>query len=91
MALRGTAFVAHVGPGIYQDKDDRKPDYYIAAVMEDRGSEWIVYFQRDLRIDELPEGFISKPIGDIVSYDPTTRKVRFAIGALRFEYKLPQP
>jgi hypothetical protein len=92
MALGNTGFVAHVGPGVYEDKDNEEPDYYSMDVeMDDGGGAMLVYFQRDLRIDELPEGFLRKSIGDIVSYDPTTRSVSFSVGARRFEYHLPQP
>jgi hypothetical protein len=91
MALGDTGFVAHVGPTVYENKDDREPDYYSIDVEKAEGVNWQVYFERDLRIDELPEGFDSRPINEIVSYDSTTRKVTFAVGAKRFEYRLPEP
>jgi hypothetical protein len=90
MALADTGFIAHVGPVTYQDKGDREPDdYSIDVEKPEDGSSW-VYFQRDLRLDELPDGFLKKPVGQIVSYDPASAKVVFTVGERRFEYQLPR-
>jgi len=90
MALGDTGFVAHVGPATYQDKKDRMPDYYSIDVEKERDSAWYVYFRRDLRTDELPEGFTKKPIEEIVSFDAISRKVSFTIGDRQCDYKLPE-
>jgi hypothetical protein len=88
MSLGDTGFVADVGPVVYEG--DQKPDYYSINVAKPDGRVSHVYFQRDLRIEELPDGFVSKPIAEIVSYDAISRKVSFTIGARRFEYTLPK-
>jgi hypothetical protein len=89
MPLGDTGFVASVGP-TFHDENLQKPAYYSIEVQKARGSAWHVYFERDLRFDELPKGFLNKPIAEIVSYDATARKVSFTIGARRFEYQLPE-
>jgi hypothetical protein len=89
MPLVDTGFVACVGP-TFHDENLQKPAYYSIEVQKARGSAWHVYFERNLKFDELPKDFLNKPIAEIVSYDAPTRKVSFAIGARKFEYKLPQ-
>lgn len=42
-----------------------------------------------MKVDELPKGFVGKPIAEIVFYESETRTVRFAIGERKFEYQLP--
>ena len=42
-----------------------------------------------MKVDELPKGFVGKPIAEIVFYESETRTVRFAIGERNFEYQLP--
>jgi len=88
MSLGDSGFVADVGPVVYEG--DQKPDYYSIDVEKPDGGVLQVYFQRDLRIDEVPEGFVNKPIAEIVSYEAPTRKVSFTIGTQRFEYTLPK-
>ena len=102
LALGDSGFVAHVATCTYLDENDQRrdfssidvqhprPDYFTIGVQKQRDSAWYVYFQRDLRIDEVPDDFVSKPIDDIVSYEPTNRKVSFTIGTRRFDYELPK-
>jgi hypothetical protein len=89
MPLGDTGFVASVGP-IFHDENLEKADHYSIEVLKARGSAWHVYFERNLQFDELPKDFLKKPIAEIVSYDATTRRVLFTIGARRFEYELPK-
>jgi hypothetical protein len=87
LPLGQSGFVASVGPSVYQDKADGTPDYYTIDV-ERNGS---VRFLRDFTIAELPEGFLSKPISEIVSFDEQSRLVIFQIGDRKHHYQLPPP
>jgi hypothetical protein len=87
LPLGQTGFVAFVGPSVYQDRANGTPDYYTIDVERD-GS---IRFLRDLSIAELPEGFLTKPIGEIVSFDEQSRLVTFQIGDRKFCYQLPPP
>jgi len=46
-------------------------------------------FERDFRVEELPDGFLDRPVEEVVSFDPATRTVTFAVGEQRVEYHLP--
>jgi hypothetical protein len=99
LALGDSGFVAHVATCTYLDENAKtrdfdvqhpRPDYFTIGVQKPRDSASYVYFQRDLRIDEVPDDFVSKPIEEIVTYEPTSRKVSFTIGTQRSEYTLPK-
>ena len=73
----------------YQDKQEKAPDYYSIDVEKPEGDGSYVYFQRDIRLEELPRNYVDKPIAEVVSYDLTTRTARFVVGDQKFEYRLP--
>ena len=84
MKLSKTGFVASIGPYYYKDDNDSIPDYYSIEVSKSYKNEWRVYFSRDYHIKDLPNGFLDKPINEIVKYDEDSRIVTFMIGTLSF-------
>ena len=94
MYLGNSCFRARIGPSIYQDKKDEQPDFYSIDIEAEHVTMdkkfWLVYFQRDLTIDELPEHFLERKISEIVSFDEKMRVVTFEIGKNKFEYRLPK-
>ncbi|WP_430458213.1 hypothetical protein [Rheinheimera sp.] len=96
--LGDTCLIASIGPGIYKDENDETPDYYSIDVelrqieknKDGVASEgWLVLYQRDFRIEDLPSDFLKREITEVVSYDPTVRKAIFNMGNGIYEYKLP--
>jgi len=98
--LGNTCFKASVGPSIYQDETDQIPDYYsiniearhVGKLRGERPEEyWMVYFQRDFKIQELPERFLERKIEEIVSFNEKTKLVTFVVGKNKYVYQLPKP
>jgi hypothetical protein len=85
VSLEGTGFTAHAGPWEYP----RTPNFYTVSVEKPYPGGSKVLFEQELRVDELPEGFLKKPIRDIVAFDPTSGTVTFILGERRIEFRLP--
>src|SRR5262245_58874485 len=87
-----TPYPASVGPNYYEDVRERVPAFYSVQVCfaapvaqppegPPRPPEVIgILFQRDFRMDELPDGFLERSPDEIVSFDPATSVVTFHIG-----------
>jgi hypothetical protein len=46
-------------------------------------------FRRDFRIQDLPEGFLAKPVAEIVSFDEASSVVTLHIGKERITWRVP--
>ena len=100
MFLGDTCFQASIGPGVYLDETNQEPDYYsidvegrhVGKTMGEKiGKYWLVYFRRDLEIQELPERFLERKIDDVVSFNKETNVVTFEIGKNKYAYPIPKP
>jgi hypothetical protein len=99
MYLGNTCYVASIGPSVYQDEKDSVPDYYTIDVelrlVEKRADgsiseSWLVIYQRDFAISDMPQGFLDKKISEVVSYQEQSNAVIFSIGTRKYEYILPK-
>lgn len=88
ISLGSTGFKASIGPGIYQDEDNNVPDYYCIDVEKQHGNDWYVYFQRQIKIEDLPNDFINKKISEVVELNKNANHVVFKIGNNKYEYTL---
>ena len=89
MAIGDTGYTAFVGPWIFEQDKEQRPIRYSLSVDKPTPTGSTPLYYIDLRIDELPADFLSKPIADIVVYDSKTRLVSFMIGEGQYAYKLP--
>ena len=90
MELGLSRFTAAVGPNVYQDEDNREPDFYSIDVEFGHEDGSAVLFQRDLHISDLPDNFASLKASDVVKFDPRSRRVDFSIGDNKFSYTIPE-
>lgn len=98
--LGDTCFKASIGPSTYQDETDQEPDYYsidvearhVGKTMGEKPEQyWLVYFRRDLEMQELPERFLERKIDDVISFNEETNVVTFEIGKNKYAYQIPTP
>jgi hypothetical protein len=82
--LGETGYEACAGAWVYP-----RPKVYTVSVVRpfDGGSRTL--FEREFRVDELPDGFLDRPADQVVAFDPETRTVTFSVGDRQFDYRLP--
>ncbi len=96
--LGDTCYRASIGPNVYRDEDNEKPDFYrisvhvkVSSTDATGGHSLLTLFLREFEIDDLQEDFLYKTVHEVVTYDPVTNRVTFNIGNKEYEYRLPQP
>ena len=82
--LGETGYEAHAGPWVFP-----RPQVYTVSVERPFPGGSRTLFERAFRVDELPDGFLDWPVGQVVSFDPATRTVTFTLGGQRLDYCLP--
>jgi hypothetical protein len=86
LELGDTGFVAAAGPW-----GTKNPVHYSVAVHRryPDGTEG-VHFDTKLKVATLPTGFVTRPVKEIVTFDPSLRLVTFDLGSgQEVRYKLP--
>ena len=89
MRLGNSGFTAGAGPVRYLDENNEDWAYYSIDVQKPEEDASYVYFQRHLRISEVPDSLLDMKTRDIAEYNEESRVVTFDLGDKTFTYKLP--
>ena len=81
MALGNSGFTASAGPGRYRDENDQEWDFYAIEIQKPEGGVSYVFFERRLRMSEVPAELVDKTVNDIVSFDEESGVVTFTLGS----------
>ena len=89
MQLGSTDYYADLLVSYYTDNPRQTPQFVTISVEKKWGKNYVVCFERQFRVSDVPRHLLTASTRDIATYDQIARLVTFNFGFTSFHYKLP--